>query len=183
MSGYVLLLEASVRASLPHHSVLFSADARGEFEDIFAGRVPAAPTVYVCHPAATDASMAAPGTSGIFVMVNVPARRDAEGTVQTGDLRAALLALLQRTWPELAGKLRVLGERTPADFARQGAPGGSLYGFLPHGRLGPFRRPRPRGPAGVVFAGGGTYPGGGVPLVMLSGRFAAELLLRRELTS
>jgi 1-hydroxycarotenoid 3,4-desaturase len=183
MSGYVLLLEASVRASLPHHSVLFSADARGEFEDIFAGRVPAAPTVYVCHPAATDASMAAPGTSGLFVMVNVPARRDAEGTVQTGDLRAALLALLQRTWPELAGKLRVLGERTPADFARQGAPGGSLYGFLPHGRLGPFRRPRPRGPAGVVFAGGGTYPGGGVPLVMLSGRFAAELLLRRELTS
>jgi phytoene dehydrogenase-like protein len=33
----------------------------------------------------------------------------------------------------------------------------------------------------VFFAGGGTHPGGGVPLVMLSGRFAAELALT-ELT-
>ena len=62
------------------------------------------------------------------------------------------------------------------DLAAQGAPGGSIYGFLPHGKFGPFRRPRIRGGTpGLFFAGGGTHPGGGVPLVMLSGRFAAEL--------
>ena len=39
-----------------------------------------------------------------------------------------------------------------------------------------FRRPRIRGGTpGLFFAGGGTHPGGGVPLVMLSGRFAAEM--------
>ena len=182
-SGYVLLLEASVRASLPHHTVLFSKDAKGEFEDIFSGRLASEPTVYVCHPAATDKGMAAAGTSGLYVMVNAPATARAEGDYRKEAklLRTALLSLLERTWPELRGKLRVLAERTPVDFARQGAPGGSLYGFLPHGRLGPFRRPRLRGPPGVVFAGGGTHPGGGVPLVMLSGRFAAQLLLGREL--
>ena len=64
----------------------------------------------------------------------------------------------------------------PVDLAAQGAPGGSIYGFLPHGKFGPFRRPRIRGESpGLFYAGGGTHPGGGVPLVMLSGRFAAEM--------
>jgi 1-hydroxycarotenoid 3,4-desaturase len=72
--------------------------------------------------------------------------------------------------------MRVVGQRTPVDLAALGAPGGSIYGFLPHGKFGPFRRPRIRGGTpGLFFAGGGTHPGGGVPLVMLSGRFAAEM--------
>jgi phytoene dehydrogenase-like protein len=32
-------------------------------------------------------------------------------------------------------------------------------------------------PRGIFWAGGGTHPGGGVPLVMLSGRFAAAMAL------
>jgi 1-hydroxycarotenoid 3,4-desaturase len=182
MSGYVLLLEVPERLRRPHHSVLFSSDARGEFEEIFSGRLPAAPTLYVCHPADTDASMAAPGTSGLSLLANVPALAPGEAwSGQAARLRSLCCRLLERHWPEVRGKLRVLGERTPADFSRQGAPGGSLYGYVPHGRLGPFRRPPQRGGRGVVFAGGGTHPGGGVPLVLLSARFAAQLLLAREL--
>jgi phytoene dehydrogenase-like protein len=72
--------------------------------------------------------------------------------------------------------MRGVGQRTPVDLAALGAPGGSIYGFLPHGKFGPFRRPRIRGNTpGLFFAGGGTHPGGGVPLVMLSGSFAAEM--------
>jgi phytoene desaturase len=184
MSGYVLLLEAPVRLSLPHHSILFSPDARREFEQIFSGRLASEPTLYLCHPAATDAGMAAPGTSGLLVMVNVPALRPGQDfSAEAAALRQACLRTLASSWPELRDRWRVLGERTPVDFARQGAPGGSLYGFLPHGRLGPFRRPRLRGEPGVVFAGGGTHPGGGVPMVMLSGRFASQLLLGQELAA
>lgn len=172
MSGYVLLLEAKVRSRLQHHTVAFSRDYALEFEEVFSGRIPSDPTVYVCHPVASDPGMAAPGTSGLFVMANVPATgeaflRHAEG------LRARCLAVVEALDPSLRGQLRVLGERTPADFQRQGAPGGSLYGFLPHGRFGPFRRPRSHAAPGLVYAGGGTHPGGGVPMVMLSGRFAA----------
>jgi phytoene dehydrogenase-like protein len=72
--------------------------------------------------------------------------------------------------------MRVVAQRSPVDLAALGAPGGSIYGFLPHGRFGPFRRPRIRGGTpGLFFAGGGTHPGGGVPLVMLSGQFAARM--------
>jgi phytoene dehydrogenase-like protein len=152
--------------------VAFSREYRREFAEIFSGRVPADPTVYVCHPAASDPTMAAPATSGLFVMVNVPAMGEAFPP-NARALRARCLAVVETLDPSLRGTLRVLGERTPVDFQRQGAPGGSLYGFLPHGRLGPFRRPRSHAAPGLVYAGGGTHPGGGVPMVMLSGRFAA----------
>ncbi|HUM13773.1 MAG TPA: phytoene desaturase family protein [Myxococcaceae bacterium] len=172
MSGYVLLLEAGVRSSLRHHTVFFSRDSRREFEALFSGRVPADPTVYVCHPSASDPGMAAPGCSGLFVMANVPAMGEAF-LPHADALRARCIAVVEALDPSLRGQLRILGERTPVDFQRQGAPRGSLYGFLPHGRFGPFRRPRSHAAPGLVYAGGGTHPGGGVPMVMLSGRFAA----------
>jgi phytoene dehydrogenase-like protein len=91
-------------------------------------------------------------------------------------VKAQMFDKLLAHYPELRGRMRGVGQRTPVDLAALGAPGGSIYGFLPHGKFGPFRRPRIRGcTPGLFFAGGGTHPGGGVPLVMLSGRFAAEM--------
>ena len=173
MSGYVLFLEAACRSRLAHHTVLFSRDYRREFAEIFSNQAPSELTVYVCHPAATDPSMAAPGRSGLFVMVNVPAI-GAAFLEHAERVRSHCLAAVEALEPSLRGRLRILGERTPVDFEQQGAPGGSLYGFVPHGRFGPFRRPRAHPAPGLVYAGGGTHPGGGVPMVMLSGKFAAE---------
>lgn len=180
MSGYVLLLEADRRLRLPHHSVLFGADDAEEFSALFSGRLPRDPTVYVCHPAATDSSMASEGRSGLYLMANAPVLpREAapDWGEQARRLRDFMLTRLEARCPAVGeASFTVLAQRTPVDFARMGAPGGSLYGFLPHGRLGPFRRPRLRGRTpGLFFAGGGTHPGGGVPLVLLSGHFAAAL--------
>ncbi|MBS1149855.1 MAG: crtD, partial [Myxococcaceae bacterium] len=159
-------------------------DYRVEFDALFRGQVPAEPTLYVCHPVASDPTMAPAGHSGVFLMVNAPAlagglgpEAEQEWIERASRLRAFCLAGLRQLCPEVAGaSVRVLGERTPVDLARRGAPGGSIYGFVPHGRLGPFRRPKMRGQVpGLFFSGGGTHPGGGVPLVMLSGHFAAQL--------
>ncbi len=183
LSGYVLLLEVSRRLKLPHHTVAFGDDYPREFSQLFGGAVPTDPTVYFCHPAASDPTMAPLGKSGVFAMVNAPALAQAPEPgawdMHAAVLRERCLAVLRRVAPEIrGGDITVLGERTPVDLLARGAPGGSIYGFLPHGRLGPFRRPRIRtATPGVFYAGGGTHPGGGVPLVMLSGRFAAELAL------
>jgi len=177
LSGYVLLLESDTRLALPHHTLLFSADYPREFKQIFSGQAPDDATLYLCHPAATDATMAPPGKSGLFVMANAPATgTPGEPWKEAERLRTQCLSKLDKVAP--GARFRVLGERTPADLAKQGAPGGSIYGFLPHGKFGPFRRPRQRSEVpGLFHAGGGTHPGGGVPLVMLSGRFAADLTL------
>jgi phytoene dehydrogenase-like protein len=46
-------------------------------------------------------------------------------------------------------------------------------------RLAAFLRPQYRCPdiKGLYFAGGTTHPGGGVPMVILSGKVAANFIL------
>lgn len=179
LSGYVLLARVPERLALAHHLVLFSRDYEAEFRQLFAGTPADDPTLYVCHPAASDPSMAPEGVTGLYLMTNAPPLvPGAQPGVDADRLRRRCLARLERDLPGLAARLDVVAERTPADLAALGAPRGSIYGFLPHGRLAAIRRPRMRGETpGVFFVGGGTHPGGGVPLVMLSGRYAAAMVL------
>ncbi|MCC6811558.1 MAG: phytoene desaturase [Deltaproteobacteria bacterium] len=172
MSGHVLALNVPRRLALSHHSVFFSADYASEFASIACGLVPSDPTVYVCHPAASDSTMAEPGRSGLFVMINAA---PVGGDYREAQGRRAIFSALQRAGVDVS-PATIIAERTPADFARFGAPKGALYGALGHGRLGPFFRPKAQGRDGRWFAGGGTHPGGGVPMVMLSGRFAANAI-------
>ena len=186
LSGYVLALEVPRRLELPHHLVWFSSDYRREFAQLRAGMPAREPTIYACHPVATDPSMAPAGRSGVYLMVNAPPLpHDGPAGPRDGpwphaaQVREQCLQRLDAEQPGIARDAIVHAERTPVDFAREGAPRGSLYGFLPRGRFGPFRRPRMRsGLPGVFYAGGGTHPGGGVPMVMLSGRYAAQMALR-----
>jgi phytoene desaturase len=69
---------------------------------------------------------------------------------------------------------------TPTDFEMTHlALGGSLYGYASHSPMSAFKRPDMISPMpGMVFAGGTTHPGGGIPLVVLSGQMAAREVLR-----
>ncbi len=55
----------------------------------------------------------------------------------------------------------------------RGAPFAAAHSF---GQTGPFR-PKNIWGDNVVFAGSGTVPGVGVPMVLISGRLAAERVL------
>ncbi len=64
---------------------------------------------------------------------------------------------------------------TPADWAARGmhagAPFSAAHSFF---QTGPFRASNLGPVDGVVFTGSGTQPGVGVPMVLISGRLAAE---------
>ncbi|MBZ0308330.1 MAG: phytoene desaturase, partial [Anaerolineae bacterium] len=69
---------------------------------------------------------------------------------------------------------------TPADLEQMtGARYGALYGTSSNNRWAAFLRPHNRESEiqGLYFAGGTTHPGGGVPMVTLSGKVAAKLCL------
>lgn len=65
---------------------------------------------------------------------------------------------------------------TPADWAAQGMAAGTPFA-LSHAftQTGPFRpRNVDRRAPGLVFAGSGTTPGVGIPMVLISGKLAAK---------
>ena len=65
---------------------------------------------------------------------------------------------------------------TPVDWQRQGMAAGTPFA-LAHtfAQTGPFRPSNvERRAPGLVFAGSGTVPGVGIPMVLISGKLAAE---------
>ncbi|WP_217915471.1 phytoene desaturase family protein [Miltoncostaea marina] len=170
LSGLVTLL--GLRGATPglvHHEIRFPADYDAEFDDVFAGRPPREPTIYVSASCATDPGAAPPGHENWFVLVNAPAAGDAADWGAVADAAIARLGV--------ADRVVVRAARTPGDLDREsGAAGGAIYGAAPHGRLGTLRRPgnRVRGLRGAWLVGGTVHPGGGLPLVMLGAATVAR---------
>ena len=85
--------------------------------------------------------------------------------------------LEERGWTGLTGAIEVEHVDTPLTWAAQGMAAGTPFA-LAHtfGQTGPFRTPTlpRRGPENVVLAGSSVQPGVGVPMVVISGRLAAE---------
>lgn len=182
-SGFVLLLGVEgTHDQLTHHNILFSADYPREFADIFErGIPPDDPTIYIAITSKTDTSHAPEGCENWFVMVNAPAASDRFDWGLQGDAyRSHILEMLARRGLDIRSKIKVEKQLTPLDFeTRTGARHGAIYGLSSNNRLNALRRPHNRAPdiRGLYFAGGTTHPGGGVPMVILSGKVAAKLAL------
>ncbi len=185
MSGFAMLLGVGRKyAELSHHNILFSDDYPGEFHQLFKeGRPAAQPTIYVAVNSLTEPGLAPDGADNWFVLVNAPPNPEDElyWTPQRCQAYGSLVLerMAQFGFPGLQEAVRVRHDISPARFqSRSLAWRGALYGFASHGSLSAFQRPgmRPKGLRRFVFAGGTTHPGGGIPLVLLSGRIAARLL-------
>lgn len=182
-SGYALML--GVRGQSPdlaHHNIFFSGDYPAEFTDIFdRERPPGDPTVYVAITSKANREDAPPGHENWFVLVNAPAlSAHFDWQAEAPAYRERVLDTLARHGHDLRGRIVAEHALTPVDIQRlTGARRGALYGLSSNNRWAAFMRPhnRSRLVPGLYFAGGTTHPGGGVPMVALSGRAAAGLLL------
>ncbi len=167
------------------HNIFFSLDYRQEFDTIFMDqRCPSDPTVYVNITSKTNPEDAAAGGENWFVLVNAPPNQGQDWPAEVRQLRDSVFrrveAALGRNVRDAVTAEAVM---TPEDIeAQTGSRFGSLYGTSSNSRLAAFlRHPnRSRRYSGLYFCGGGAHPGGGIPLVLRSGRIAAELLARYE---
>jgi phytoene desaturase len=185
-SGFILFLGVRGRdPRLGHHNIFFSDDYPNEFAEIHDRKIsPTEPTIYISVSSRTDPGHAPPDHDNYFVLVNAPARdpKQVWTPAESQGYRDLVLARLERFGFEGLSK-RIVAERvfTPSDFAsRDLAYHGSLYGWASHSiRTSLFRPPlRAPGTRNVFFAGGTTHPGGGIPLVLLSGKMVADLVQR-----
>ncbi|GHO87870.1 phytoene desaturase [Dictyobacter formicarum] len=185
-SGFVLLLGTRKQyPALSHHNIFFSDDYPAEFVDLFERKLPLRnPTIYVCATTQTDASQAPAGHENLFILVNAPYltshsnwQRDAPAYRDL--VLDALARYPQVDLSDIREHLVYEHMLTPEDFQRNyGANAGSIYGLSSNDRMAPFTRPGNRASdiQGLYFVGGSTHPGGGVPLVMLSGKIVAHLI-------
>ena len=163
-----------------HHNIHFSSDYAASFDDILAGRMQRDPSWFLTVPTTSDPHMAPEGHSVGFYLLPCPnLDGDPIDWVQQGSREADLA--LERITKAGYGPVdaEVVDVVTPADWAAQGMAAGTPFAASHHfGQTGPFR-PRNVAPrvGGVVFAGSGTTPGVGVPMVLISGKLAARRVL------
>ena len=187
-----ILLHLGVKGELPqllHHTLLFTQDWEANFEKIFGAdtQVPDPASLYVCKPSATDAGAAPAGHENLFVLVPVPSdpalgSGGINGAGEPG-LEALADSVIEQiaAWadiPDLAERITVRRTVGPGDFT---ADFNSWRGTL----LGPahvlkqsafFRGSNAsRKVDGLLYAGGSTLPGIGLPMCLIS----AELVLKR----
>ena len=183
-SGFYLLLSLSgPRDNQQHHTVSFPKDYDLEFDALFSTLQPVVdPTLYICSP--NDPSMAPQGSESWFVLVNAPRHSesgDGFNWLTPGVAESYSKHLLQLLITRgLLDKTRLIESRyrSPADLQEMfNAPGGSIYGNSSNGPNAAFNRAANRSPiSGLFLVGGSAHPGGGVPLVGISGEIVANAI-------
>jgi phytoene desaturase len=175
-----ILWHVGVKGELPanaaHHNIHFGREWNGAFRALIHDgvRMPD-PSILVTLHSRDQASDAPPGCSTLYVLEPCP---NLDGKVDWKNNRA-------RFRDELAERVKRYGYPTeveveayvdPVDWQAAGMERGTPFA-LAHlfFQSGPFRPNNvDRRIPGVVFVGSSTVPGVGVPMVLVSGRLAAE---------
>ncbi len=185
LSAFTVAMAARMAGrDLVRHNVFFSDDYPAEFDALRQGRIPDEPTVYLCAQDRGEGALPpAPGhVERALAIVNAPADGDRHRYTpeESRTCEERTFRQLERCGLSVARPPGSTLATTPSDFSDLfPGTGGALYGPASHGWMASFRRPgsRSRLP-GLFLAGGSVHPGSGVPMAALSGRLAAESLMR-----
>ena len=159
-----------------HHNIHFAQEWDSSFDALIGElRLMPDPSRLVTIPTVTDPSLAAPGGSTLYVLEPVP---HLGGSVDWGRERHRMRERLTNFLATHGYPTDVVTEElvTPLEWQAMGMAYGTPFA-LAHTffQTGPFRPSNlERRMPGLVFAGSGTVPGVGVPMVLISGRLAAE---------
>lgn len=166
---------------IAHHNIHFGRSWRGAFNELIGdGKLMSDPSLFVTNPTRTDPELAPSGRETYYVLGLVPNLtagsldwRGRLGREYAGELIATLEA---RGYLDFGAGIEVSHIVTPAEWAGAGLAAGTPFS-LAHTmwQSGPTRPSNvdTRLP-NVVFAGAATRPGVGVPMVLVSGKLAAQ---------
>jgi phytoene desaturase len=184
VAGFTLLLGLRKNESpkLSHHTILFPEDYDAEFNSIFNDRRPVEnPTIYICSPD-DDAMVKSPDLESWSVLVNAPFHGvggfDWSDEKFARDYAQKIIDQIEARGISVRSRLESLSIRTPADLElATNAPGGSIYGTSSNGAKAAFMRAKNRSPIKNLYCvGGSAHPGGGLPLVGMSGEIVANAI-------
>ncbi len=187
-SGIVLHIGTDkIFPQLAHHNFFYSEDQHKHFDTVFHKKqLPQDPTLYVVAPTRTDPSKAPEGCDNIKILPHIPPLE--EGSDITHEDYAALkercIDKMERCGlTGLRESIVVEDLLTPVDIERMYRSNrGSIYGVVTDWKLNyGFKAPKTSTRyKNLYFTGGSTNPGGGMPMVVLSGQQCADRIIKRH---
>ncbi|MDO8307111.1 MAG: phytoene desaturase family protein [Actinomycetota bacterium] len=183
-SCFLLLAGSSASYSkIAHHNIHFGRSWRGVFDELIdQQRLMSDPSILVTNPTHSDPSLAPNGKHVYYVLFPTPNLDAPIDWRETGPRYRdeVVRTLEERGYIGFGDAIEVEDVTTPLDWQargmERGAPFASAHTF---GQTGPFRPGNIWG-ENVVFTGSGTQPGVGVPMVLISGRLAAERITGKD---
>ena len=167
---------------LAHHNIHFGKSWAGVFDELIKKKtLMSDPSILVTVPSKDDPALAPEGKSSYYVLFPTPnLSADIDWKKIGPRYRDEMIKSLEdRGYDGFGDAIEVEQLTTPLDWKNQGmeqgAPFASAHTFF---QTGPFRpKNLAKGFENIVFAGSGTQPGVGVPMVLISGRLAAERIV------
>ncbi|MGQ9606959.1 MAG: phytoene desaturase family protein [Thermogutta sp.] len=169
--------------SLAHHNIYVPNHYFDHLEDVEVRHVLSEePAFYVQNACVSDASLAPPGMSTLYVLVPVSHQHpNIDWTRERDGYRRRVLEGIRRVFGiDLEPRIRVEQVWTPDDWEAMQIYKGATFNlahsldqmliFRPHNRFEELE--------GVYLTGGGTHPGSGLPTIFESSRIAARLVLQ-----
>lgn len=182
-SGYLLYLGVDkTYDNVAHQALYFADDYEGSLNAIFNEKVlPDEVSFHLNIPSKSDPTLAPPGHSAIYVLAPMP---NLEGNVNWREaapkVRAELMSKISELLDDPDFEQHIVYEReyTPIDFQNDiNAVHGTAFGSLAQGFFqSSYFRPhnKARDIDGLYFVGQGTYPGIGMPMVLISAQLVTE---------
>jgi phytoene desaturase len=181
-SPSAVVLHAGSTAEYPdqaHHTIEFGMSWDETFTEIIdRGVVMSDPSFLLSTPTRTDASLAPPGRQAYYALFPAP---NTTGRVDWSRQRAAyrehmINTIQRRGYAGFGAGIETEHVVTPADWRARGLAAGAPFAAAhTFAQTGPFRAATlDRHIDGLVFCGSNVQPGVGVPMVLVSGRLAAQ---------
>ncbi|KIL47966.1 phytoene desaturase family protein [Jeotgalibacillus campisalis] len=182
ISAFVILAGLKTyQKDIHHHHVFFPEDYKKEFQNIFVDqKLPEDPTIYISHSAYTDRGISK--GSNLFILVNAPAVK-MKSEKEVSQFKEMIYSRLEEEGIPIRKEIEVEKVYTPDTIAHLfHAYKGALYGVSSHKKKDAFLRPRnaSKDINGLFYVGGTTHPGGGSPMVTLSGLNVAKEIIYQD---
>ncbi len=168
------------------HTFVFSENLEQNLEQVFSGELIEDPSLYVVAASKVDPTVAPAGKEGLYILVPVAdlgtTQHDWHDPQTVQYYRQKALDGVSNL-PGMSNiENEIISESviTPLDFQEKfNAYNGACFGLQPILSQSNHFRPQAKAEAcdALYFTGSSTHPGAGVPIVLMSGKIAAEELM------
>lgn len=185
-----LVMHLGVKKSYPqlrHHNFFFAENMKQQMQSIFhKHELPEDPVIYLVNVNKTDPSQAPEGHENIKVLPHIPYIRDQKPFTQQDYEQFAekvLIKLERMGLHDLRENIVTKDVWTPEDIRRMyGSDRGAIYGTVSDRKKNKgFKHPKQSERYNnLYFVGGTVNPGGGMPMVTLSGQLVGKKIVQRD---